>query len=152
VIIGKSNGAEEEMNKRRQKRTRDPKHRFLIANTRFEDSSTPRAANLSVDEHARHTKREPENSRQDAHQPEGGAAFVAVLEANHLGVIRRQQGGDALLGHRVDIVVHCHARDGGARLWDANKGCAMDGGHGSCLGLLRRRRRRQRVLDILWVV
>jgi len=77
---------------------------------------------------------------------------VTVLEANHLRVIGRQQGGDALLGHWVDIVVHCHPRDGGVRLWHANKGCAMDGGHGSCLGLLRRRRREQRVLDILWVV
>lgn len=76
---------------------------------------------------------------------------MALLETNHLGVIRRQQGGNTLLGDRVNVVVHRYARSRCARFWDVNEGCAMEGGHDSWLGLLLLRRR-QRVLDILWVV
>jgi hypothetical protein len=77
-------------------------------------------------------------------------AFVTLLETDHLGMVRGQQGGNTLLGDWVDIVVHRHTRRGrGGHRWHVNEGCAVDGGHGSRLGLLLRM---GRMLDVLWVV
>ena len=74
---------------------------------------------------------------------------MTLLETDHLGMVRGQQGGYALLGGWVDIVVHRYTRRGRGGRCQVNEGCAVEGGHGSCLGLLRRR---ERVLDVLWVV
>jgi hypothetical protein len=115
--------------------------------------NSPRASDLPVDKHARQTKREPEDGSYDAHEAEGRAAFVALLDTDHLGMIRRQQGGDALLSHRVDIVVDCDTRGGRrGRPWHVNEGCAMDGRHERRLWLVMLRRLRDRVLGVLWVV
>jgi len=75
---------------------------------------------------------------------------MALLETDHLGVLGRQQGGDALLSDRVNVVVHRHTcGGGGTRGWHVNEGGTMDDGHGSWLWLLLRR---ERELDVLWVV
>lgn len=73
---------------------------------------------------------------------------MTLLETDHLGMVRGQQGGNALLGDWVCIVVHRHTRSGRGHRWHVNEGCAVDVGHGSRLRLVLRR---QRVLDVLWV-
>ena len=76
---------------------------------------------------------------------------MALLETNHLGVVRGQQGRDTLLSDGVDVVVHRHACGVCGRHWHIDERRAVDGGHGRWLRLLLRRLRGW-VLDVLWVV
>lgn len=68
----------------------------------------PRTLRVPINKHAPYTQWEPKDGRQDTRETKPRLGDVAELETLHLGVVRREERVDTVLGDWVDVVVDCY--------------------------------------------